>query len=69
MGSLMVQSLKANYGTDAAIQTYKILLISMKKQRQQLPITMFLKPIMDNQLEVPPEEHLSENTTAEAEEL
>lgn len=42
--SYMVQSFQFKNTINAAMQIYKTLLTTMKKQQQQLPITMFPKP-------------------------
>ncbi|CAI9734415.1 Hypothetical predicted protein [Octopus vulgaris] len=42
-----VRSLQFKDAIDAAMQTYKTLLTTMKKQGQQLPVIMFLKPVKD----------------------
>ena len=39
----MVRALQFKNAIDGAMETYKTLLTTMKKQRQQLPITMFLQ--------------------------
>ena len=39
----MVRALQFKNAIDGAMETYKTLLATMKKQRQQLPITMFLQ--------------------------
>lgn len=39
----MVWALQFKNAIDGAMETYKTLLTTMKKQRQQLPITMFFQ--------------------------
>lgn len=63
----MVRALKVNNSIDGAIQTYKTILTTMKKQRQQLPITMFLTPIRESQQETLPE--VEDTTEPPSEEL
>ena len=41
----MVRSLQFSNAIDYAMSTYKTLFTTMKKQRKQLPITMFLKKV------------------------
>lgn len=52
----MVRSLQFSNAIDYAMSTYKTLFTTMKKQRKQLPITMFLKKVPKTSNQVMPEE-------------
>ena len=54
----MVRSLQFSNAIDSSMSTYKTILTTMKKQRSQLPITMFLEKVKKNN-----QATSSENTT------